>query len=245
MISGDSMCKERRKEPIVGVLLRHHRLLDGAPEELVEQSSYFFVERNHRKGTVLFEQGDVITGLYLITAGKVRISRVTTDGGGFTLAILGDQDVIGEEAISDKEKTATTRALSISDTTLLCIAKRDLMTLINRFPLLAVNLAKYVQRKREDTIAALEDLSVRKASERIVRLLNRLGRQHGRDDPRGLRIDLRLTHEQIALLIGATRETVSLEILRLVRDGTILSEGGYFIVPPASVLPFTELFCAA
>jgi CRP/FNR family cyclic AMP-dependent transcriptional regulator len=234
------MLKERLNGFTVLDSLRRNRLFEGAPHELVELGALYFVERSFKKGTVLFEQGDVVTGLYLIAFGKVRVNRVTSDGGGFTLEILGDTDLIGEKVIYDKKKAATTRAAAITETKLLCIARRDLMKLIAQYPVLAVNLAKYVQRKREDTIAALEDLSIRKVSERIVRLLNRLGFQHGVREPRGMRIDLRLTHAQMALLIGSARETVSVEIGALVRDKRIICADGFFIVPPASIAPVVQ-----
>ena len=66
-----------------------------------------------------------------------------------------------------------------------------------------------------------------------MHLFERLAAEHGVPAPNGVRIDVRLTHNDIASLIGSTRETVSLEMSNLLKAGRLRSEGGFIVVPPA------------
>jgi CRP/FNR family transcriptional regulator len=78
--------------------------------------------------------------------------------------------------------------------------------------------------------SACEDLAYAKISDRLVHLFERLASELGRATDDGTFLDVRLTHQEIAAMIGSTRETVSLELNQLVRAGRIKQEGGYITV---------------
>ena len=80
--------------------------------------------------------------------------------------------------------------------------------------------------------ATVEDLSYARLSERLFHLLQRLATEHGKPVEGGIEITVKLTHADIASLVGSTRETVSLELARLVRAGRIKQQRGAFIIPP-------------
>jgi CRP/FNR family transcriptional regulator len=82
--------------------------------------------------------------------------------------------------------------------------------------------------------ATVEDLSYARLSDRLMHLLRRLALEHGRPVDGGVEITVRLTHADIASLVGSTRETVSLELARLVRAGRIKQKGTTLIVPAVS-----------
>jgi len=76
----------------------------------------------------------------------------------------------------------------------------------------------------------MEDLAFAKVPDRILNLFERLAAEHGVGVPDGTRLDVRLTHADIASLIGSTRETVSLEMSNLARDGRIAYDGKSIIL---------------
>ncbi|MBV9646746.1 MAG: Crp/Fnr family transcriptional regulator [Candidatus Eremiobacteraeota bacterium] len=81
----------------------------------------------------------------------------------------------------------------------------------------------------------MEDLAYARVSDRILHVFQRLAQEHGVPVGDGIRIDVRLTHADIASLIGSTRETVSAEMAQLAREGRIRSQEGYVVMPTAEI----------
>jgi CRP/FNR family cyclic AMP-dependent transcriptional regulator len=220
------------RDPLVfEAFMRDHRLFAGASNDIIRACAPAFVQREFRKRSVLFDQGDFVNGLFLIRSGKIRTGRVTTDGCDYTLDILGANDLVGEDAILESDSRRSTRATVISDVVAYYVPRRVLFRVISSSPVIAINIGRVVQERRNDIVATLEDLQLRRVPERILRLLRRLARSHGVFEPAGLRIDVRLTHAQLASLIGSTRETVSLELGNLAREHRLFVDHGFYVLP--------------
>jgi CRP/FNR family cyclic AMP-dependent transcriptional regulator len=211
--------------------LRQHPLFDGTSDAVVRDCVHLFVQRTYEPHSVLFEQGDAARIVYLVKRGKVRITRMNADGKDITLAILGPGDIFGEELVFHEHVVRTTQAKVIEQAYLCFSRMQDFCAILSRHPNIAINVARYLQVQRDAAVSAVEDLAFLKVPERIVRLFERLSHDHGHVDLKGTRIDVHLTHAEIASLVGSTRETVSLELGRLVRAGRILSSDGYFVLP--------------
>jgi CRP/FNR family cyclic AMP-dependent transcriptional regulator len=211
--------------------LRQHPLFDGTTDAVVRECMHLFVQRTYEPDSVLFEQGDAARVVYLVKRGKVRITRMNADGKDITLAILGPGDIFGEELVFHENVVRTTQAKVIEQAYLCLSRMQDLFAILAGHPIIAINVARYLQGQRDAAVSAVEDLAFLKVPERIVRLFERLGHDHGLADVNGTRIDVHLTHADIASLVGSTRETVTFELGRLVRAGRILSSDGYFVLP--------------
>ncbi len=209
--------------------LKRSRLFDRASLETIEQCEHLFVQQMYGRGDVLFQQGDNARLVYLIKYGTVRIARRTADDKEITIAILGPGCLFGEEVVFSRVER-TTIAVCVSQT-LLCIARaEDLYGLITRYPLLAVSIATYLHEQRDDALAIVEDLAYLKVSDRLMRLFDRLAHEHGIPVADGRLIDVRLTHADIASLVGSTRETVSAQLAQLTREKAIRLEGRAIVV---------------
>jgi CRP/FNR family transcriptional regulator len=183
------------------------------------------------RGTRVFEQGDPTRIVYLVKRGAVRISRDTEDGKSVTVALLGPGDLFGEETLFDA-KPRTTIAVIVEDA-LLCRARaEDLFALLSRDPALALNVAKVLSGRLDEARETMEDLAYAKIGDRIMHLFRRLAAEHGVRSAAGTRIDLRLTHADIASLVGSTRETVSLELGKLADAGLVRMHGKTIVLPP-------------
>ncbi len=211
--------------------LRRHRLFDGATDDVVENCYHLFVQRTYPKRAVLFEQGDPARTVFVVKRGQVRISRVTADGKEITLAILGAGDIFGEEVVFAKDVVRTTQATCIEESYLCLSRMQDLFAILSRHPVVAINIAKYLSEQRDDALATIEDLSSLRVPERIVRVFERLAEDHGEPVDGGVRIAVHLTHAQIASLVGSTRETVSLELAKLIKSGRMANDGAYYVLP--------------
>lgn len=214
--------------------LRQNRLFARAGDDAVENSEHIFKTCIFPKKSLVFDQGDPTRVVYLIKRGKVRLTRATADGKEVTVAILGAGDIFGEETLFDDEPR-TTHAVCLEEC-LLCTAKADdLFALLAGNPTLAMNVAKVLNDKLVDASATMEDLAYARISDRLMHLFSRLASEHGVASPSGVVIDVRLTHADIASLIGSTRETVSLEMSNLLRAGRITSDGKSFTIPTAEL----------
>lgn len=206
--------------------LKNNRLFSGVGDR-ADQTAHIFTTVLYPAKTSIFDQGDPTRLVYLVKKGKVRISRLTPDGKEVTVAILGAGDIFGEETLFTKSER-TTIATTIGET-LLCTARaEDLFELISHDPELALNVAKIVHERLNDASATIEDLAYARVPERLLHLFERLAAEHGVPVADGTRIDVRLTHADVASLIGSTRETVTLELANLTREGRIRSESGTF-----------------
>jgi CRP/FNR family transcriptional regulator len=210
--------------------LRQNRLFDRAGDGTIDASEHLFKTCLFPKRALVFDQGDPTRLVYLIKRGKVRITRLTADGKEVTVAVLGAGDLFGEETLFD-DAPRTTHAVCIEES-LLCTAKADeLFALLSRDPILALNVANILSDKLLDASATMEDLAYAKVPDRIMHLFGRLATEHGVDGPAGTLLDVRLTHADIASLIGSTRETVSLELSNLAKSGRIVYDGKQITLP--------------
>ena len=210
--------------------LQQNRLFGGASDDAIQNSEHIFTTCIFPKRSLVFDQGDPTRIVYLIKRGKVRITRLTPDGKEVTVAVLGAGDIFGEETLFD-DQPRTTHAVCI-DECLLCTAKADdLFALLAASPTLAINVAKILSDRLVDASATMEDLAYAKISDRLMHLFIRLASEHGIPNVNGTLLDVRLTHADIASLIGSTRETVSLEMANLARAGRIAYDGKAITIP--------------
>jgi len=211
--------------------LKQNRLFEDVPDGDVERHAGLFTMRTLPRKALVFDQCDPSRTIFMVKTGTVRIARLTADGKEVTLAVLGRGDIFGEEALfSDQPRT--TFAVVVEEA-LLCMARaEDLIELLGQEPKLALNVAKVMSDRVVEMTSTVEDLAYARLSDRLVHLLERLAIEHGKPCDGGIEITVRLTHADIASLVGSTRETVSLELARLIRSGRIKQRGQALIVPP-------------
>ncbi len=210
--------------------LRQNRLFAQAADQSILNCEHLFHTGIFPKRALVFDQGDPTRLVYLIKRGKVRIARLTPDGKEVTVAVLGAGDLFGEETLFG-EATRTTVAVCIEET-LLCTARADdLFALLSSDSNLALNVAKILSERLGDASATMEDLAYARVTDRIMHLFARLAVEHGVEQHDSVVLNVKLTHADIASLVGSTRETVSLEMSHLARAGRIRMDGRAIAIP--------------
>jgi CRP/FNR family transcriptional regulator len=216
--------------------LKQNRLFAKVADEQIENCESIFKTTIFPKRSQVFDQGDPTRLVYLIKRGKVRILRLTPDGKEVTVAVLGAGDIFGEETLFDQVSRSTV-AVCIEES-LLCTAKADdLFALLSHNPTLAMNVAKILSERLDDASATMEDLAYARVPDRLMHLFARLAAEHGVDRGDAVELDVRLTHADLASLIGSSRETVSLEISNLAKAGRIVTDGRLIRVPKTELVP--------
>lgn len=186
-------------------------------------------------GQPLFLPDDPSDKVFLLKEGRVKISKVSEEGKELTLAILEQGEIFGELALID-EGPRETIAEALVDTFICVIGRQDFEKLLEKKPNVALKVTKLIGLRRRAIEAKVEDLVFRDVSSRLAKLLLELADTYGTKVSNGTRIDVKLTHQEIANLIGSTRETTTATLNELRRRGFIEMEKRRLIVVDQSGL---------
>jgi len=160
------------------------------------------------RGATLFSEGDPGDRLYVVTQGKIKLGRTAADGRENMLAVLGPGEMFGELSLFDPgPRTAT--ATAITQATLSGLGHDDLEPLLTQRPEVASRLLAALARRLRRTNEAMADLVFSDVPGRVAKALLDLSTRFGAETPEGLRVTHDLTQEELAQLVGASRETVN------------------------------------
>jgi CRP/FNR family transcriptional regulator, cyclic AMP receptor protein len=182
-----------------------------------------------RRRQVIYLPGDPGRTVYFVNGGRVKISKVTRDGKELTLAYRGPGELFGEIALVEggpREEMAE----AMENALLTEMERGDFERLIQTQPLLGLRLARLLTQRRRDIENKIENLVFKDVNSKLAELLIRLAAEFGVDDARGTLVALKITHQEMANLIGSTRETVSLTLSQFKRKGLIRTDGRKVII---------------
>lgn len=214
--------------------LRRSRLFADTADGRIDAAEPYFTVRAYRRGERVFDIEDPTRRVFLVKTGAVRIVRLTEDGRELTVAFLGPGELFGEEAIFDADAARSTVAVVADDSLLCSISADDLLALIQVDPTLAFNVARLLNDRLTSSREQVEDVAYARVGDRIEHALRRLAERNGTVEPDGcIRLDVHLTHADLASMIGSTRETVTAELGELARAGRVRIEHRTYVLPPA------------
>jgi len=160
------------------------------------------------RGEALFAEGDAGDRLFVITAGKIKLGRTSADGRENLLTVLGPGEMFGELSLFDPgPRTAT--ATAVSDAELVGLGHADLQAFLTGRPEVARHLLQALARRLRRTNDSLADLVFSDVPGRVAKALLDLSRRFGRQTDAGVLVAHDLTQEELAQLVGASRETVN------------------------------------
>lgn len=210
--------------------LRAFVLFDSLRSEELDEIVAFAAERRTGKGTAIFEKDDAGSSMMVVLTGRVRIWNVSREGKEVTLRVIGPGEVFGEIALLDgKPRSANAEALE--DTLLMVVERRHFLPFMMGHPGVLERLLVVLCDRLRSTSLDLEDQATLDMPARLARRLVRLARDYGRALPQGaVRIELKLSQNDLGNLIGTTRESVSKQLSAWRGDGIIGADGRYVIV---------------
>jgi CRP-like cAMP-binding protein len=173
-----------------------------------------------RKKQMVFLPDDPATAIYILKAGRVKIAKLTEDGKEIILSLLKPNDVFGEMAIIDQGPRECF-AEALDNVVYFTIRLEDLYRLMKSRPAIIIRLAKVIGQRRIEAEKNMESFLYKGVRERLAQLLLRLSRDYGIKDARGRLLRIKITHQDLANIIGSSRETVSLTLGDFRRAGLI------------------------
>ncbi len=191
-----------------GTYLKQVAIFADLAEEDVRDMMVAAKKRLFRAGEVIFHREDPGEVLYLIKNGKVKICLISPDGQEIALAVLGAGEYFGEFALYDRLPRSAD-AVAIEKVECYTLQRVDFQSAIMKNPKIAIQVLEGLSRRLRNTDQMVEDLIFLDVYGRVAKKLLELSGTHGIKVDNGTRIDVRLTQQELASMVGASRESVN------------------------------------
>jgi CRP-like cAMP-binding protein len=218
------MVRRVGEERTVDEVLARAGIFQGVDPAAIEVLTESLERVEFPRGTVIFNEGEPGDRLYIIVSGKVKIVRSAPDGRENLLTILGPSDMFGELAIFDPGPR-TSSVTTVTQVRAVSMDREALRTWISGRPEIAEQLLRVLARRLRRTNNNLGDLIFTDVPGRVAKQLLQLVQRFGAQEGNALRVTHDLTQEEIAQLVGASRETVNKALADFSQRGWIRVEG--------------------
>ena len=204
-------------------------MFQGVDSDDAEALALQFETLEIPRGTVLFHEGEPGDSLYIVLAGKVKLGRRASDGRENLVAVMGPSDQFGELSLFDPgPRTAT--AVAVTDVRIAVLPKDPLVHWVSERPQIALQLMRVIARRLRRTNTMLADLIFVDVPGRVAKQLLQLAQKFGSVDGGQLRVTHDLTQEELAQLVGASRETVNKALADFAARGWLRLEGKSVVI---------------
>lgn len=187
------------------------------------------IKKSVAKGDFLFRQGEPANTLCLIKAGKIKLVQVTEGGREIILDVLGPGEVLGETVLF-QEQDQLYSAVALEETKLCCFNQAQFEEVIRQNPDFAIKIIGYLGNKLHQNMRLAGESAGTSVKEKLLRLFIRLADEYGRKINIGTVIELNITQQEIANMIGASRVMVAQVLKELKEAGIVGRQGKYYIL---------------
>ena len=215
--------------------LKQVPLFTGLAEEEIQELMALAKRRTFRSGEVIFHRDDPGQVLYVMKEGKVKICLISPDGQEISLAVLGKGDCFGEFAILDSLPRSAD-AVAMEKVECYTLQRSDFHNAVMKNPKIAIQIMEVLTKRLRTTDEMIEDLIFLDVPGRVAKKLLELADSHGVKVEDGVRIDVRLTQQELASMVGASRESVN-KVMGYFTDKRFISSDKHRI----TLLRITEL----
>jgi CRP/FNR family cyclic AMP-dependent transcriptional regulator len=210
--------------PDVHGILARAGLFQGVQPDAVSALTKQLQPVDFPRGHTLFAQGEPGDRLYIILSGKVKIGQRSPEGRENLLTIMGPSDMFGDLSIFDPGPR-TSSATTITEVCAVSIDRDALRAWIADRPEVAERLLRVLARRLRRTNSNLSDLAFTDVPGRVAKQLLHLAQKFGTQEDGALRVTHDMTQEEIAQLVGASRETVNKALADFADRGWLQLEG--------------------
>lgn len=181
------------------------------------------------RGQTLFGEGDDGDRLYVVLDGKMKLTRTAPDGRENLLSVLGPGEMFGELSLFDP-RPRTASAIAVTDCRLAALAHDELRPWLDKSPQVAVTLLGALARRLRRANDVMADLVFTDVPGRVAKALLDLAERFGKQSDDGLHVHHDLTQEELAQLVGASRETVNKALADFAGRGWIRIEARAVVI---------------
>ena len=187
--------------------LRQINVFSELTEDHFEKIDKISMIRQFPKGKIIFMEGEPGEAFYYIKSGLVKISKLSSDGREHILHILNEGHVFAEVTLFNKTVYPATAEV-IEDAEIGKIKNEDLEVLIMENPEMGLKLIKYLNKRLVEAQTKVRNLALYDTYARTAQALIKLSEEYGKSTKTGIELDLNISRQELANMIGTTRETV-------------------------------------
>lgn len=202
-------------------------MFSDLPAESIDTLAGMVQLRRYPKGAFIVGQNEVGSTMFLLVAGRVKVSLANTEGKELVLNYLEAPAHFGEMSLVDAQPRSAD-IIAVTDVEVFALDAKDLSDAIRLQPRLALSLIATLSRRLRQTINRLEDMAFHDATHRVMRVM--LNVATAGLETRGAPIIQGMTHYDIATLAGTSRETASRVISQLAREAVVTTHGRKIVV---------------
>lgn len=204
--------------------LKQIKLFSDLPDREMQRVEEVTRMESVKRRQFIFLPGDAASTVYLLKSGRVKLSRMNEDGKELTLAILEPGEVFGEMEILEGMPRDTV-AEALDDVSICVMQRSDFEALLKKDPNTSIRLTKLIGLRLKKIESRIEDLVFKDVPARLAHLLFELSKEFGVQENGQTRLNVKLSHQELANLIGSTRETVTATLGDFKRRGLIAFDG--------------------
>jgi CRP-like cAMP-binding protein len=201
-------------------------------ERIAEELAQICKQNNegkfYEKGEIIYQPGDIDSSIYYIKEGKVKLAYLDESGRKLTLDVLGEGEIFGEMVLVGQRQRELLAQI-LQDARIYEIEKGRFRELMDQEPWLALKILELFGQRTREIEQKLEDLVFKDIPTRLSRQLLKLIEEHGERTSEGIQIDFKITHKELADMIGSARENTTSALNLLEREG-ILNKRRYRII---------------
>ncbi len=192
-------------------------------EELAELNS-LKINKDYKKGEILFFEGDQMESLYIINQGRVKVFKYTKEGKEQILYILSEGDIFGELSLFRSEKL-TFNVEALEDVNTCILTKRNFEVILGKRPEISMKILEVMGERLIKMETLIQSLGTKDIEARIATFLLELIPEYTKSRGSIREIELPLSREEIANYIGVTRETISRKLGKMQEEGILKVKG--------------------
>lgn len=214
------MIKLEPRPKIDGNIIRNIPFFSSLSQEELDHVDRLVIKKRFAKDQVVLFEEDTANYMYLVYSGKVRVVKLNREGREQIITIHKKNDFFGEMAILDG-KTSPATVIAHEESTIGLLSKLDFERNLMSNENIRRNIVNLLCSRLRDSWAMIKILSFDNAEQRVTAVLERLQELYGVVDDRGVIINVKLTHMQIASYASVARETVTRILNRLEKEDAI------------------------
>jgi CRP-like cAMP-binding protein len=196
--------------------------------ELIDISK-IVVRQVYKKDNMVLIEEEIGSTMFIILAGRVKISRISDEGREVILSILIDGDFFGEMSILDGQ-TRSANAVTLEDTELIIIRRENFLQILHDYPQVAINLLKELAHRLRRSDSQIKSLSLQNALGKVASTILRVADDSGIIKHGQVEIAHLPPQQDLANMAGTSRETISRVIKSLNQLGYVRKEGSKLII---------------
>jgi len=209
--------------------LKKIELFKNLSDEELKELEPYLVKAAYGKKEDIFAEGDLPEWFYIVSKGKVKITKLSHEGKEIILEIISPYDIFGGVAVI-RGFPYPANASAMEDSEVLKISRKNLMRLVDRFPNLMYCIALQLGDRMKSSYDSLKNIALERVEARIAALLLKLSNKVGVETKDGLLIDMRLTKQDVADMVGTTVETSIRTFSKFKKEGLVADADGKIII---------------